>query len=98
MRSRSLLPEGRGKCIYLSERLKYLNYHRISGTTYFWRTSTGQELDWIEERDGKIMAYEAKWNSRRKKKLPASFQEAYPDSEYFLVNRENYMDFISARS
>lgn len=55
-------------------------------------------MDWIEERDGKIMAYEAKWNSRRKKKLPASFQEAYPDSEYFLVNRENYMDFISARS
>lgn len=41
------------------------------------------------------MAFEAKWNPTRLKKLPMSFREAYPESEYFVVNPENYMHFLT---
>ncbi|WP_373397520.1 DUF4143 domain-containing protein [Algoriphagus halophilus] len=38
----------------ISERMKYLSYHRIATNVYFWRTTTGKEIDWLEEREGKL--------------------------------------------
>ncbi len=78
----------------ISERMKYLSYHRIATNVYFWRTTTGKELDWLEERGGKLYAFEAKWNPERRAKLPLGFEDAYPDTEFQVVHRENYQAFL----
>lgn len=77
----------------ISERIKYLKYHKIYAKTYFWRTAQQQEIDWIEEIDGKITAYEFKWKSKKKVKFPQKFIEAY-QSETKVIDTENYYEFI----
>ncbi|HFA48338.1 MAG TPA: ATP-binding protein [Bacteroidetes bacterium] len=78
----------------MSERRKYIKYHRLYRNVYFWRTTQQQEIDYIEEYDGKIIAYEFKWNPKRKVKFPRTFLKAYPDAETKSVNRDNYTDFV----
>jgi predicted AAA+ superfamily ATPase len=77
-----------------SERVKYQNYNQISVSNYFWRTYDQQELDWLEEENGLLRAYEFKWNENRKAKIPGAFAKGYPDASYAVVNKENYLDFI----
>lgn len=75
------------------ERLKYLKYTQTLSSSYYWRTYTGAELDYIEERDGKLYGYEIKYG-RKKPKQPKSWLEINKNSEYSLINRENYLEFI----
>ena len=77
------------------ERKKYLEYNEIYSNTYFWRTHTQQEIDYIEERDGMLYAFEFKWNEKKKAKIPNSFAEAYPQYEFQCINRTNYLEFIT---
>ncbi len=79
----------------ITERIKYVSYHNIYTNRYFWRTHTQQEIDYIEERDGKLFAYEFKWNKHKKAKIPKSFIEAYPDAETKIITPDNYIDFIT---
>ena len=78
----------------ISERLKATDYGDLWARHYFWRTHAGLEIDFIEEYDGKLHAYEFKWTTRGKFKIPKQFAESYPESETLLVNRDNYLDFI----
>lgn len=78
----------------ISERMKFLHYKRIKSNVYFWRTTTGMELDWLEERGGVIHAFEAKWNPKRRATLPAGFGAAYPNTVYEKVTPDNYLDFL----
>jgi predicted AAA+ superfamily ATPase len=78
----------------ISERKKYNEYKQIAANTYFWRNFAQQEIDYIEERDGCLYAFEFKWNEKRKSKLPAPFAEAYPEHSYSVINPSNYLDFI----
>ncbi len=77
----------------MSERLKYLNYHQIITNSYFWRTTQQQEIDYIEERNGKLFAYEFKWKSEGKEKTPSSFEKTYHTSAT-TISRTNFRDFI----
>lgn len=76
------------------ERLKYQEYHRYHCNNFFWRTHAQQEIDFIEEKDGVLYAYEMKWNSKKKPKLPKSFANAYPEHEYQVIGQDNFYDFI----
>ena len=78
----------------ISERMKSLAYREIWANSYFWRTKQQQEVDYLEESDGKILACEIKWNPKTKAKMPLSFAEAYPNSEFIVVNQDNVEDFI----
>ena len=78
----------------VGERKKYLEYHEIYSNTYFWRTHAQQEIDYIEERNGILYAFEFKWNEKKKAKIPNSFAEAYPQHEFCCINRSNYLNFI----
>ncbi|MEK7166977.1 MAG: ATP-binding protein [Patescibacteria group bacterium] len=60
---------------------------------YFWRTTGGQEIDLIEELEGKIKAYEFKWK-KESFKFPKIFLENYPNTEFKLINKENFADFL----
>lgn len=78
----------------ISERRKKIEYDRLYCNTYFWRTTRQQEIDYIEEYDEKISAFEFKWNATKKPSVPRTFQKAYPDSEFQLVTPENYFEFL----
>lgn len=80
----------------ISERLKYQNYSGMMVNNFFWRTYDQQEIDWVEERQGKIFAYEFKWNPKKKVKVPVAWENAYPDSEFQVIHRDNYMEWISS--
>lgn len=76
-----------------SERLKKQQYHNIYSNNYFWRTYDMQEIDFVEERDGKLFGYEFKF-SPKNIKAPKAWTESYPESEFKQINRENFMDFV----
>ncbi|MFQ5637279.1 MAG: ATP-binding protein [bacterium] len=78
----------------VSERLKWLNNQVKFVQRYFWRTTQQQEIDYIEESDGKMLACEFKWSAARQKRFPKTFLNAYPESKTTVVTPENYMEFL----
>ena len=78
----------------VSERKKFMEYNQIYTNRYFWRTHAQQEIDYIEERNGMLYAFEFKWNDKKNAKMPNSFAEAYPQHEFKVINRVNYLEFI----
>lgn len=57
------------------ERIKFQNYHEMYVDNYFWRTYDGAEIDWVEEREGKVFGYEFKWNKKAKLKPLFSWKD-----------------------
>lgn len=74
------------------EMIKSGSYKNRYANRYFWRTWDKKEIDYIEEREGKLFAYEFKWKD--KAKTPKEFLETYPNAEFKTINKENYLDFI----
>lgn len=75
------------------ERLKFLSYSQSLAKPYFWRTTTQQEVDYIETNADAVSAFEFKWASTKKAKLPKSFIEAY-NPTFMVVNQENFREFL----
>ncbi|MCX6259043.1 MAG: ATP-binding protein [Bacteroidia bacterium] len=78
----------------MSERAKHLHYNSIWANRFFWRTHDQQEIDYVEERDGKFFAYEFKWNPKSKYRFSKSFTNAYPDNETKIVSQNNFEEFV----
>lgn len=78
-----------------SERIKKQHYQKIRTNNYFWRTYDQQELDWLEEKAEQLAAFEFKWNEKKKAKIPAAFLKAYPEASFEVINKANYLDFIT---
>lgn len=78
----------------VAERLKKLRYGKSYAKSYFWRSKTKQEIDYVEDVDGQLYAVEIKWNPNRKAVLPPSFAKAYGDVDFKVVTRENYENFL----
>jgi len=60
---------------------------------YFWRTYDQKEIDFIEETEGKLNAFEFKWKPQ-KIKPPSDFLNAYPGSDFMVVIKENYRELL----
>ena len=75
------------------ERLKKQAYSGIFARNFFWRTWDQQEIDWVEEREGKLFGYEFKWR-KRKTKVPAAWRKAYPKALWKVINRDNFLEFV----
>jgi uncharacterized protein len=76
------------------ERLKRQEYLGEQANNYFWRTYTKKEIDFVEERTGRLFGYEMKWGAARAKQ-PKEWLEAYPNASWQLINRQNYLEFIT---
>lgn len=77
------------------ERIKKQEYSSIFANNYFWRTYDQKEIDWVEEREGKLFGFEFKWQKNESKNKPY-WLESYPKEAVFeLVNKDNYLEFIS---
>lgn len=78
----------------IMERLKKQAYAPIHANNYFWRTYDQKEIDWVEERAGRLFGFEFKWNSDKKVKEPKLWKETYKEAEFQVINQDNYFDFI----
>lgn len=76
------------------ERLKHRAYQSIYANMYFWRTYNQQEIDLIEDRDGKLHGYEMKWSAAKTFNAPEQWMGAYPGSSYEIVSPETYQKYI----
>jgi predicted AAA+ superfamily ATPase len=79
----------------MSERYKQHDYRHTYQRMYFWRTKQQQEIDLIEEGDGRLQAFEFKWSTQKKARFPLTFTRNY-DSATILVNRENFREFLKS--
>jgi predicted AAA+ superfamily ATPase len=80
----------------ISERKKNLAYSGFYGNTYFWRSTRKAEVDYIEEQDSKISAFEIKWNPKARVKFPESFVTKYTPNSVQVINSENYWKFLGS--
>lgn len=78
----------------IAERIKYIRNNNIWANTYFWRTQDQQEIDYIEERDGKLYAFEFRWNPKSKARLSRTFSSAYPGTQFEVINPNNFESFL----
>lgn len=78
----------------MMERLKFQSYTNLHSLNYFWRTYQQQEIDWVEDRNGKLYAYECKWKDSGKVKIPSAWKDAYQDSEFSVISPSNYLNWI----
>ncbi|MCC6221647.1 MAG: ATP-binding protein [Deltaproteobacteria bacterium] len=76
------------------EKLKINEYQRQFLNFYYWRTYAQEEIDLVSEGDGKLSAFEIKY-SASKAKFPNTFKNAYPTSSLHVINKNNYLDFLS---
>jgi predicted AAA+ superfamily ATPase len=72
------------------ERLKLTRNARLRVNQYFWRTYDQKEIDYIEERDGVLTAFECKWNPSERLRPPKEFLAAYPGSNIYQIDRATY--------
>jgi predicted AAA+ superfamily ATPase len=78
----------------ISERMKHNGYHQFYGRCYFWRTQQQQEIDYLEDMDGVLHAYEFKWNQERKVHLTETFAKSYPKHTFTIVHPDNFLNFV----
>jgi hypothetical protein len=80
----------------ITERLKTLSLYDMDAESYFWRTTQQQEVDYVEESHQTLTAWEFKWSSKARGKIPKTFSRAYPKAQCSIVTPENFMDFLTS--
>jgi len=78
----------------ISERLKTMSNRGEFPQRYFWRTTTQQEVDYLEVQSERLTAWEFKWNAKQKLHIPKAFKTAYPEAQVTLVTPDNYDEFL----
>lgn len=79
----------------VAERVKFHHNRQHLVNTFFWRTYQQKEIDYIEERDGKLAAFEMKWGANKQATVPKDFLEAYPKASFQLVTPQSMEAFLS---
>jgi len=79
----------------LIERIKANQAKKRLVNSYFWRTYSQQEIDYLEESAGQLNAFEFKWNPNKKPKAPKDFLNTYQNSQFKVITPENYLSFLA---
>lgn len=80
---------------FIMERIKYNAYQGRHVNYYFWRTTSQQEIDLIEESDGEFSIFEMKWNpAKATARFPQSFMETYKPTQAVVITPENYLEYL----
>lgn len=79
----------------ISERIKHNQYKGRFVQSYFWRTTQQQEIDYIEIEDGKVSAFEMKWNPKKgKTSFPNTFFNTYSVKKAEVITPDNFYEFV----
>lgn len=79
----------------MAERRKIKLNELTDTEMYFWRTYDQQEIDLIEDTSGNLNAFEFKWGNKIPK-IPVAFNQAYPGTNYTVINPENYLEWLQS--
>ena len=79
----------------IAERKKWIQESGLWCNTYFWRTHDQQEIDYIEEKDGRLFAFEFKWSPAARARFSKTFTRAYPENTIEVISRDNFDSFVS---
>jgi uncharacterized protein len=79
----------------ISERKKHNIYRNTFARMYFWRTKQQQEVDYVEEKDGRIYGFEFKWKAKSKIKLPETFVKTY-NAKTKIIDSTNFREFLKS--
>jgi predicted AAA+ superfamily ATPase len=79
----------------LLERIKLMEYQRRSTNRWFWRTHDQQEIDLVEEENGRLSGWEFKYSPPGREQAPSAWRSGYPGAGYQVIHRENYREFLS---
>ena len=63
-----------------------MHYQQKWVNSWCWRTKEQKEIDCIDGQDGKLTAYEFKWNPKAKNKTPKLFLETYKGSQFQIID------------
>ena len=58
------------------------------------RAAQQQEIDLIEDNEGKLKAFEFKWGKSEKVRFPQTFTDNYKGVETFVVSQSNIEEFL----
>lgn len=78
----------------IAERMKWLSYAEVDFKHYFWRTIRQQEIDFVEESTGQMLAMECKWSPKAKASFPSTFTDAYPQAQKKVITPENVEEIL----
>lgn len=78
----------------VSERMKANSYRGAFCNSWFWRTAQQQEVDYLEEENGRLSAYEFKLNPKKHVKVPVTFAKAYPEAVFKVITPGNIEEFL----
>jgi len=76
----------------VAERRKQLYYREQNVRSFFWRTYSGSEIDYVEEGENGLMGFEIKM-TKTKSRIPKLWQQEYNGS-FQLINRSNYLNLL----
>lgn len=80
---------------FISERIKRNHYQQNYCNIYFWRTKSQLEIDYIEEQNGQMTAFEMKWNPKKSNtSISETFLNAYDVKETVIITPDNYLDYL----
>jgi uncharacterized protein len=80
----------------VSERRKQNLYKDTFARMYFWRTTKQKEIDFVEDREGALSAFEFKWNEK-KSKVNEKFLNTYSATGK-IINRKNFREFVYVKT
>ena len=78
----------------ISERIKFTSYSHLWCNRYFWRTHEQKEIDYVEDLDGQLSAFEFKYSHKKKVVIPKHFAEAYPTATFKVITPDNFEEFV----
>ena len=78
----------------ISERIKFTAYNQLWCNKYFWRTYEQKEIDYVEDSDGILSAFEFKYSPKKKFTVPKHFAEAYPEAKFKVITPDNFEEFV----
>ena len=81
----------------IAECVKRKEYTGDYANSWFWRNTNQQEIDYLEEKDGQLNAFELKWNPKRKCSAPLSFRNAYPNASFTVIHHDNIEELLLFR-
>jgi predicted AAA+ superfamily ATPase len=81
---------------FVMERVKQAGNEGRHTGFYFWRTYDQQEIDLVEEVEGRLTGFECKWSSPSRQRAPSQWRRAYPEAGYEIVTRDNCFTWLEA--
>ncbi len=83
--------------LFVLERIKYQSNHHIGANRYFWKTYNKIEVDYLEERNDELYAFECKYKDRPSRGLKI-FESEYTNAKTFLVHKDSLFEGIGVFS